>query len=139
MFVVTHSLGKILALSFALLLATSCAGRSPKPVAEYQEGDTLLSCKKIRIEQASIDAEVARLLHDADKTGKNVALGAGGLVSFGIAWFWMDFSDAEKVEIAAYRKRYLALEELAASKACPREPWNDRSGEGNPSGNESKD
>ena len=42
---------------------------------------------------------------DTKKTGKNVAIGAAGLI-FWPAWFFFDFSDAEKMEIQAYRNRY---------------------------------
>ncbi|MEZ5558984.1 MAG: SHOCT domain-containing protein [Pseudomonadales bacterium] len=104
-------------------LLAACAGREPDPVPARLPGDDQKSCEEIRIEQASINAEVARLQHDENKTGKNVALGAAGLVTLGISWLWMDFSKAERVEIDAYRSRFLALERLAIQHGCAESPW----------------
>ena len=120
--------GMLLICAASVTLLPACAGRDPEPVAQYLPGDDAKSCEDIRIEQAAINAEVARLRHDEDKTGKNVALGAAGLVTFGVSWLWMDFSDAERVEINAYRARFLALEHLATDHGCARHPWVDAGG-----------
>jgi len=51
-----------------------------------------------------IDNEIARLLPKSDKTGKNIALGATGII-FIIPLFFMDLKQGEKKEIEAYRQR----------------------------------
>jgi hypothetical protein len=66
---------------------------------------------------AYIDTEVAKLIPESKKGGKNVALGVAGWFLL-VPWFFMDFSDAEKIEIRAYRERYLALEQLWERKGC---------------------
>ena len=56
-----------------------------------------------------IDENVKKLLPKSNKTGKNVALGVTGAVIFWPALLFMDFSDAEKLEIEAYKRRYERL------------------------------
>lgn len=57
------------------------------------------------------------LLPKQNKTGKNVALGVAGAF-FLVPWFFMDFSDAERVEYNALRNRYNHLASIAMSKHC---------------------
>lgn len=95
-----------------------CAGKVANPVSAYQPYDGDLSCKSILYSMSEIDGNVRRLLPKSNKTGKNVALGVAGAIIFWPALFFMDFSDAEKVELAAYRERYERLGRLYESKRC---------------------
>ncbi len=100
-----------------LLLTTACAGRTPNPVSEYQYGDEKKSCERLRADISGINSEIATLLPDANKTGQNVALGVAGAFLL-VPWFFMDFSDAEKVEINALRRRHNNLVGISADKQC---------------------
>ena len=70
-------------------------------------------------EMEEIDHNIRNLLPKSEKTGKNVALGVAGAF-FLVPWFFMDFSDAEKVEIAAYQSRYNHLTRVYNDKRCSR-------------------
>lgn len=100
-----------------LLLTTACAGRTPNPVSEYQYGDEKKSCERLRADISSINAEIAALLPDADKTGQNVALGVAGAFLI-VPWFFMDFSESEQVEVNALRRRHNNLVGISSEKNC---------------------
>ena len=102
--------------SIAITLV-GCGGRNPNPVAEFKVGDDGMRCTELKAEMAFIDTQVAKLIPEGKKTGKNVALGVTGWFLI-VPWFFMDFSDAERVEIEAYQGRYLALEKLYVRKNC---------------------
>lgn len=95
-----------------------CAGHTANPVSMYQPSDGGLSCQSILYSMSEIDRKVKRLLPASNKTGKNVAIGVVGAVIFWPALFFMDFTDSEKVEIAAYRDRYEHLARLYENKRC---------------------
>ena len=82
-----------------------------------QYGDSNKSCNAIETELQFIQTEIARLTPKTKKTGMNVALAITGFF-FIIPWFFMDFSDAEQVEINAYRQRHNHLVVLAEDKNC---------------------
>ncbi|WP_153301613.1 hypothetical protein [Endozoicomonas arenosclerae] len=99
------------------LLQTGCAGRDAHPIAVRQYGDINRSCAALEGEMMFIEGEISRLMPKTDKTGKNVALGVAG-VFFLVPWFFMDLSQAEQIEIDAYRQRYNYLLGLAQDKNC---------------------
>ena len=101
-----------------LLLISGCAGRAARPVATDQVGDGQRSCAAIELEMGQIQSEIQRLVPESDKTGKNVGLGVSGFFLLGIPWLFMDLSDAEKAEVAAYQQRYNKLQVLATQKKC---------------------
>lgn len=86
----------------AAVLLAGCAGRAANPVMVQQYGDHAKSCQALELEMASIDTEVQRLVPKTEKTGKNVALGAVGAFLI-VPWFFMDFSQAEQVEVNGRR------------------------------------
>ena len=99
------------------LLLPGCAGRTPNPVAMYQPGDNTLSCEGLRIQMGYCQEQIATLLPKSDKTGQNVFLGiAGAFLLF--PWFFMDFSDADRVEVEAWRARNNYLTSLFVDKDC---------------------
>jgi hypothetical protein len=100
------------------LAVSACAGRTANPIAEHSPSDRDLTCVDIRIQQTAIDNEVRALVPKTDKTAHNVALGAAGFFTVGIAWFWLDLSKSEQIEIDAYRRRYQVLQELKRDKHC---------------------
>jgi len=94
-----------------------CAGRAANPVMVQQYGDNRKSCKALELELSQIEQEIQRLVPKTDKTGKNVALGVTGFF-FIVPLFFMDLSQAEQIEINAYRQRYNHLLIIAAEKQC---------------------
>ncbi len=104
-----------------LLVLAACGGRSANPIASYQPGDEKRSCDGLRMEVANNEQEIAKLLPYEDATGKNVALGVTGFFLI-IPLFFMDFKDAEEIEIRALRKRNQWLREVASNKDCSLPP-----------------
>lgn len=95
-----------------------CAGRTPNPVMVSQFGDDQRSCRALKMEIANSEAEITRLVPEADKSGSNIALGVVGAILFWPALFAMDFSDADQIELDALRKRYNSLVMIATDKRC---------------------
>lgn len=108
---------KIIAFALSSIILVGCAGRAARPVAADQVGDGQRSCAAIELEMGQIQTEIQKLTPESDKTGKNVGLGIAGAFLL-IPWFFMDLSDAEKAEIAAYQQRYNKLQVLATQKKC---------------------
>ena len=82
-----------------------------------QYGDEKKSCKALRMDLQNTQAEITRLLPDSDKTAQNVILGVTGWFLI-VPWFFMDFKDAEGVEVNALRQRYNNLISIAEDKNC---------------------
>lgn len=108
---------KTVALFLAATVLTGCAGRTPNPVMVQQYGDTEKSCEALKHDMSFIESEITKLLPDTEKTGKNVALGVTGAF-FLVPLFFMDFSEAEQMEVNAYRQRYNHLATIAIDKGC---------------------
>lgn len=104
-------------LAAIVLVLCGCAGKTPNPTPQYQPGDDNRSCQSIKVEIADNEASVLKLLPQENKTGKNVVLGATGAI-FLVPLFFMDFSDAERIEVEAYRRRNNFLRILADQKHC---------------------
>ena len=108
---------RFISLALCAALLTACAGRAANPVMVNQYGDRDKSCRALQSELEFIESEVHRLAPKTDKTGSNVALGVAGAFLL-VPWFFMDFSDAEQIEVNAYRQRYNNLVILADEKEC---------------------
>lgn len=98
-----------------------CAGATPNPVPQFQPGDQNLSCQQIRFEIQNNQTKMLNLIPKENKTGKNVALGVAGAF-FVVPWFFMDFSDAERIEVQGYELRNNYLMTLANKKMCKNMP-----------------
>lgn len=101
----------------AAAMVVGCGGRSANPIASYQPGDEQRSCTGLQAEIASNEQEIIKLLPYEDATGKNVALGVTGFFLI-VPLFFMDFKDAEELEIRAYRQRNQRLREIAYNNGC---------------------
>lgn len=108
---------RLLLVSVALIALTACGGRNANPVARYQIGDENRGCEGLKVEVAHNEQEIIKLIPYEDATGKNVALGVTGAF-FIVPLFFMDFKDAEEMEVKALRDRNLWLTELAHRKNC---------------------
>ncbi len=106
-----------IAFVMAAVMLVGCGGRSANPIASYQPGDEQRSCTGLQAEIASNEQEIIKLLPYEDATGKNVALGVTGFFLI-VPLFFMDFKDAEELEIRAYRQRNQRLREIAYNNGC---------------------
>ncbi len=104
-----------------LFMLQACGGRSPNPIVQYRPGDEERSCSGLKAEIAHNETEIIKLLPKESAVGKNVVLGVTGFF-FLVPLFFMDFKDAEAIEIQAYRRRNLWLGEVAGSKKCSLPP-----------------
>ena len=108
-----------------IVLTVTCTlsgcGRSANPVQIWQPTDDQLSCSSLLSAMDEAENNIKRLLPKSEKTGKNVALGVAGAFLL-VPWFFMDFSEAEKIEIDAYRNRYNHLARLYRDKGCHNQP-----------------
>ena len=108
---------KLVCLLIIVSILNGCAGRTPHPIDVEKFNDRSLSCYALRSEMGEIKGKINKLIPVSNKTGKNVALGAAGLIVFP-AWFFMDFSDADKIEMEAYQSRYNHLMRIYNDKKC---------------------
>lgn len=108
---------KLIAISVVGLILSGCAGKTAYPVQTQQVGDSRKSCSALERDILHIDSEIKRLTPKTEKTGKNVALGVTGAFLV-VPLFFMDFSDAEQVEVNALRNRHNHLMNIMAEKGC---------------------
>ena len=66
----------------ALILLTSCAGKTANPIMVAQYGDEQKSCEALKYEMITLQGNMNAVLSKTDKTGKNVALGVAGAFFF---------------------------------------------------------
>lgn len=107
----------LISLSVITFLVSACAGKTPIPIPQYQLGDEILSCSQIKQELLDNQVKIMNLIPEENKMGKNIALGVAGAFVL-VPWFFMDFSDAERVEIQAYQLRNNWLKSLYVKKKC---------------------
>lgn len=111
---------------FKLLLIccvlSSCAGRTPNPTSITRPGDENLTCQYVQSELSEIEAKIQKLAPDSNRTGQNVALGVTGAFLL-VPLFFMNFSDAEKIEMEALQGRYNHLARLYNDKRCSTRPY----------------
>ena len=102
-----------------LFFAQSCAGRAAHPVNVTQSGDVKKSCKSIRKETKQIRRNLKKMvpvIKKADK--KRTLLAVSGAVLFFIPWFFLDLTDADKIETNAQRARHNYLVDVAKKRNC---------------------
>jgi hypothetical protein len=98
------------------ILLTSCAGRDPRPVQVSQIGDRDKSCSTLETEMEFLDKDILERFPDASKTGSNTGLGVAGLFLI-VPWFFMDFSEADEIEVSALIERHNHLLITAQDKS----------------------
>lgn len=96
----------------------SCAGRQANPVPMNMPGDNSLSKQGLRLMMSQVQSQINAKAPNADKLGSNVALGVAGAFLL-IPWFFMDFSDADMIELNALRDRYNYLAILYNEEVIP--------------------
>ena len=109
---------KVISLTLVVsIFLAGCAGREANLVQVHQIGDKQKTCDELWTELYYIENEISRLLPKSDKTGRNIALGATGII-FILPLFFMDLKQGEKKEIEAYRQRYNHLLMITQQKDC---------------------
>ena len=110
---------RVLVLLVAVLFFTqSCAGRAANPVRVSQSGDTEKTCKSLHRETKKIKRNLKKMIpavKKADKKRTTLML-AGGLLI--IPWFFLDLSDADKIEANAKRARHNYLVDRGVKRNC---------------------
>ncbi|MCZ7479603.1 hypothetical protein [Rhizobium rhizogenes] len=115
----TPKLSVVFALVATAIVVSGCGGRAANPVASTNSTDSAFDCAGIKREFEANERQVlATVKERADAQGKNVILGATGVLLFFPALFFMDPKSPEKLEIDALRNRNRVLAEIAKSKKC---------------------
>ena len=104
----------------AAIALSGCGGREAHPIAPTAVSDNTLDCASIAREFKANERQILSTIKERSHAeGKNVILGATGMLLFWPALFFMDPKSPEKVEIDALRNRNGVLTELARTKGCP--------------------
>ena len=108
----------LLLIVMILFLTQSCAGRAAHPVQGAQSGDNKKTCKSLRKETSQIRRNVQRMMPAIKKADKKrtLLMLSGGLLI--IPWFFLDLSDADKIEANAQRARYNYLVDRGVKRNC---------------------
>jgi hypothetical protein len=102
------------------LTLSACAGRDPQPIATVQPQDQFADCTMIRAEIEANNAKVKELADEQGwKAAQNVVTGVGGIFTFGLTWFGMDFKGAAAKDAAELDARQKYLTELATQRCAP--------------------
>ena len=109
----------IAAIVVVLFVAQGCVGgRSAQPITVAQSGDTKKTCKTLRKETKQILRRIHKMVPYIKKKDKKTVLKMVTGAFLVVPWFFVDLSDAEKVETNALRERYNHLSTLADRRNC---------------------
>lgn len=110
----------IAALLCCAVVLSSCGGREAHPVAATNVADSGMDCGGISREFEANERQILSTVKERSQAqGKNVILGATGVLLFWPALFFMDPKSPEKIEIDALRNRNQVLSEFGRSRKCP--------------------
>ncbi len=105
----------VMVLSFLL---SACGGRAAHPIKTVWPDDGTMTCENIRSERGRNNGEIARLRAEkARKIRHNIRMFCTFFCI--IPLFELDFSDAQDIEIDAFKERNRRLDDLALLKKCP--------------------
>ena len=101
-----------------LFFVQGCAGRAAHPVQVAQSGDNKKTCKSLHKETKKIRQKVKKMLPAVKKADKKrtLLMLSGGLLI--IPWFFLDLTDADKIEANAQRARYNYLVDRGVKRNC---------------------
>ena len=101
-----------------LFFVQGCAGRAPHPVQVAQSGDVKKTCNELRHETKKYRRDLKKMIpavKAADKKRTLLMLSGGLLI---IPWFFLNLSDADKIEANAQRARHNYLLDIAKKHSC---------------------
>ena len=101
-----------------LFLTQGCAGRAAHPVQVAQSGDNKKTCKSLRNETNQIRRNIKKMIPAIKKADKKrtLLMLSGGLLI--VPWFFLDLTDADKIEANAQRARYNYLVDRGVKRNC---------------------
>ena len=101
-----------------LFFVQGCAGRAAHPVQVAQSGDNKKTCKSLRKETKKIRQNLKKMIPAIKKADKKrtLLMLSGGLLI--VPWFFLDLSDADKIEANAQRARYNYLVDRGVKRNC---------------------
>ena len=102
----------------ALFFIQGCAGRAARPVKVTQSGDVQKNCKVLKIEMRKYRRNIQKRIPSikaADKKRTLLMLSGGLLI---VPWFFLNLSDADKIEANAIRARHNYLADRAIKLKC---------------------
>ena len=101
-----------------LFFVQGCAGRAAHPIQVAQSGDVKKACKSLRKETKQIRRNLKKMIPAVKKADKKrtLLMVSGGLLI--IPWFFLDLSDADKIETNAQRARYNYLVDRGVKRNC---------------------
>ena len=101
-----------------LFFVQGCAGRAAHPVQVTQSGDNKKTCKSLHKETKKIRQKVKRMIPAVKKADKKrtLLMVSGGLLI--VPWFFLDLTDADKIETNAKRVRHNYLVDIAKKSNC---------------------
>jgi hypothetical protein len=109
---------KLLLAGVSALALSSCAGRTPNPVAVSQPQDPYMTCENVQAEIAANNNAIKDLSSESGgKVAQNIAAGVAGLFIWPL-WFAMDFQDAPGRESDALQGRNNYLASVASAKCA---------------------
>jgi hypothetical protein len=101
-----------------LFFVQSCAGRAAHPVKVAQSGDVKKTCTELRHEIRKYRKNLKKMISNiksADKK-RTLLMISGGLLI--VPWFFLDLTDADKIEANAQRGRHNYLLDVAKKNSC---------------------
>ena len=101
-----------------LFFVQGCAGRAAHPVKITQSGDNKKTCKSLYKETEKIRQNLKKMIPAVKKADKKrtLLMLSGGLLI--VPWFFLDLSDADKIETNAQRARHNYLVGIAKKSNC---------------------
>ena len=101
-----------------IFFVQGCAGRAARPIKVTQPDDIKKTCNEIRHETKKNRRKIKKMIpaiKSADKKRTLLMLSGGLLI---VPWFFLDLSDADKIEANAQRKRHNYLLDVAKKNNC---------------------
>ena len=101
-----------------LFFVQGCAGRAAHPVQVAQSGDNKKTCKSLHKAIKKIRQNIKKMIPAVKKADKKrtLLMLSGGLLI--VPWFFLDLSDADKIETNAQRARHNYLVDVAKKRNC---------------------
>ena len=101
-----------------LFFVQGCAGRAAHPVQVAKSGDAKKACKSLRKETKQIRRNIKKMIPAVKKADKKrtLLMLSGGLLI--VPWFFLDLSDADKIETNAQWARHNYLVGRAKKSSC---------------------
>lgn len=100
------------------LLLSACGGRNAHPIKTVWPDDGTMTCEDISSERRRNNGEIAQLRAE---NARRIRHNVNAFCTFFciIPLFTLDFSDAQAIEVDAYKERNRRLEDIALLKKCP--------------------